>query len=44
MSHSDFNYLLSSLKALSQEQMRQLREQINKQIARAEEAYCPDAW
>ena len=33
MTHSDFNHLLSSLKALSPEQMRQLRQQIDSQLA-----------
>jgi len=33
MTHTDFNHLLSSIKALSPEQMRQLRQQINRQLA-----------
>ncbi len=32
MTHSDFNHLLSSLKGLSPEQMRQLRQQIDSQL------------
>ena len=33
MTHSDFNHLLSSIKALSPEQMRQLRQQLDRQVA-----------
>jgi hypothetical protein len=33
MTHSDFNQLLSSIKALSPEQMRQLRQQLDRQLA-----------
>ena len=33
MSHSEFNHLLSSLKALSPEQMRRLRQQIDSELA-----------
>jgi len=33
MSHGDFNHLLSSLKALSPEQMRRLRQQIDSELA-----------
>ena len=33
MTHSDFNHLLSSLKALSPEQVRQLRQQLDSQLA-----------
>ncbi len=33
MTHSDFNHLLSSLKALSPEQMRRLRQQIDSELA-----------
>ena len=30
MTHSDFNQLLSSIKALTQEQVRQLRQQLDR--------------
>ena len=43
MTHSDFNQLLSSIKALTPEQVRKLRQQLDRQHARAEEAYGPDA-
>jgi UDP:flavonoid glycosyltransferase YjiC (YdhE family) len=33
MTHSDFNHLLSSLEGLSAEQARQLRQQLDRQIA-----------
>jgi hypothetical protein len=33
MTHSDFNHLLSSLKGLSAEQARQLRQQLDRQLA-----------
>jgi hypothetical protein len=33
MTHSDFNQLLSSINGLSPEQVRQLRQQLDKQIA-----------
>ena len=33
MTHSDFNHLLSSIKGLSPEQLRQLRQQPDKQLA-----------
>jgi len=33
MTHSEFNHLLSSIKALSPEQMRQLRQQIDGELA-----------
>jgi hypothetical protein len=33
MTHSDFNHLLSSIKGLSPEQMRQLRQQLDSQFA-----------
>ena len=33
MTHTEFNHLLSSLKALSPEQVRQLRRQIDSQLA-----------
>jgi hypothetical protein len=33
MSHSEFNHILSSIKALSQRQMRQLRQQIDSELS-----------
>jgi len=33
MTHSNFNQLLSSIKALSSEQVRQLRQQLDRQLA-----------
>ena len=33
MTHSEFNYLLGSIKALSPEQMRQLRQQLDSELA-----------
>ena len=43
MTHSDFNHLLSSIKALSPEQVRQLRQQLDQPARPAEEAYGSDA-
>ncbi len=34
MSHSDFNHLLASINSLSPQQVRQLREQLDSQLAR----------
>ena len=34
MTHIDFNHLLSSLEALSPEQVRQLRQQLDRQLAK----------
>ena len=44
MSHSEFNHLLSSLKALSPEQMRRLRQQIDSELAQPKKptAQTPD--
>jgi hypothetical protein len=44
MTHSDFNHLLSSLKALSPEQMRRLRQQIDSELAQPKKptAQTPD--
>ena len=36
MTHSDFDYLLSSIKALSPEQLRQLRQKLDTQLAQPE--------
>jgi len=33
MTHTDFNHLLSTIKALTPEQVRQLRQQLDKQLA-----------
>jgi hypothetical protein len=33
MTHSEFNHLLSSIKALSPEQMRQLRQELDSELA-----------
>ena len=41
MSHSDFNHLLSSLKALSPEQMRRLRQQIDSELAQPKKPTAP---
>jgi hypothetical protein len=38
MTHSDFNYLLSSIKCLSPEQLRQLRQQLEKELAQPKKA------
>ena len=43
MTHTDFNHLLSSIKALSPEQVRQLRQQTRQPARTAEEAYGFDA-
>ena len=32
MTHTDFNHLLSSIKALTPEQMRRLRQQLDKEL------------
>ena len=42
MTHSDFNQLLSSIKGLSPEQVRQLRQQTRPPTRTAEEAYGSD--
>jgi hypothetical protein len=41
MTHSDFNHLLSSLKALSPEQMRRLRQQIDSELAQPKKPAPP---
>jgi len=41
MSHSDFNHLLSSIKGLSPEQVRQLRQQLDKQLAQPKKPTAP---
>jgi hypothetical protein len=41
MTHSDFNHLLSSIKGLSPEQMRQLRQQLDKQLAQPKKPTPP---
>jgi hypothetical protein len=41
MSHSDFSHLLSSIKGLSPEQVRQLRQQLDKQLAQPKKPTAP---
>ena len=41
MTHSDFNQLLSSIKALSPEQVRQLRQQLDRQNAQPKKPNAP---
>jgi hypothetical protein len=41
MTHSDFNHLLSSIKGLSAAQVRQLRQQLDKQLAQPEKPTPP---
>jgi hypothetical protein len=41
MTHSDFNQLLSSIMALPPEQMRQLRQQLDRQIAEPKKPAAP---
>ena len=41
MTHSEFNHLLSSIKALSPEQMRQLRQQLDSQLAQPKKPTAP---
>jgi hypothetical protein len=41
MTHSDFNQLLSSIKALSPEQVRQLRQQLDRQNAQPKKPTAP---
>ena len=41
MTHSDFNHLLSSIKGLSPAQVRQLRQQLDKQLAQPEKPAPP---
>ena len=41
MTHNDFNHLLSSLKGLSPEQARQLRQQLDRQLAQAKKRPAP---
>jgi hypothetical protein len=40
MSHTDFVHLLSSIKALSPDQMRQLRHELDQEIADAEASHA----
>jgi len=40
MSHSEFNHILSSIKALSPEQIRQLRQQLDSQFAQPKKPTC----
>ena len=41
MTHSDFNQLLSSIKALSPEQLRQLRQQLDDRLAQPKKPTAP---
>jgi hypothetical protein len=41
MTHSDFNQLLSSINGLSPEQVRQLRQQLDKQLAQPKKRTAP---
>ena len=41
MTHTDFNQLLSSIKALSPEQVRQLRQQLDRQLAQPKKPTAP---
>jgi hypothetical protein len=41
LTHSDFNQLLSSIKALSPEQVRQLRQQLDRQNAQPKKPTAP---
>ena len=41
MTHSDFNHLLSSIKGLSPEQLRHLRQQLDRQLAQPKKPSAP---
>ena len=41
MTHSNFNHLLSSIKGLSPEQLRQLRQQLDRQLDQPKEPAAP---
>ncbi len=41
MTHTDFNQLLSSIKALTPEQVRQLRQQLDRQSAQPKKPTAP---
>jgi hypothetical protein len=41
MTHIDFNHLLSSIRVLSAGQLRQLREQLDKQLAQPKKPVAP---
>ena len=41
MTHSDFHQLLSSIKGLSPEQVRQLRQQLDKQLDKPKKPTAP---
>jgi len=43
MTHSEFNHLLSSIKGLSPDQLRQLRQQLDRQLARPKQSATPPA-
>ena len=41
MTHSDFNHILASVNSLSPEQVRQLRQQLDKQLAQPKKPTAP---
>ena len=41
MTHTDFNHLLTSIKALTPEQVRQLRQQLDRQLAEPKKRPAP---
>jgi hypothetical protein len=41
MTHSEFNHILSSINALSPKQMRQLRQQLDRQLAQPKKPTAP---
>src|SRR3954468_17411358 len=41
MTHSDFNHLLSSIKALAREQLRQPRQRLDRQLAQSKKPAPP---
>jgi hypothetical protein len=43
MTHNEFNHLLSSIKALSRGQMRQLRQELDSELSRPEQPKKPPA-
>jgi hypothetical protein len=43
MTHSDFNHLLTNLKALSPEQLQQLRQQVDTQLAQPKKSAAKGA-
>ena len=41
MTHNEFNHILSSIKGLSPEQLRQLRQQLDRQLAQPKPPAAP---